>query len=56
MKIKCTVSEFATMVRNCHDGSCAQCVLSDICNGDGHSLEKLISAVDITDDQEDEET
>lgn len=56
MKIICTVSEFAKMIRSCEKAYCYQCVLGDICDGDEHSLEKFISAADITDDQEDEET
>ena len=31
MKIICTKSEFAALVRNCADGECTQCALADAC-------------------------
>ena len=55
MKIVCTVSEFAEIVRGCHDitekHNCfSDCPLRTVC-GDG-SIEQFISAKDISDDAE----
>lgn len=55
MKISCTVSEFAKMIRSCKNASCYECAFGDICD-DERGLERFISAADITDDPEDEET
>lgn len=47
MKIHCTVQELAKMVRACHDGTCYQCVMRDMCNnGEGtpDKIEDFINA------------
>lgn len=56
MRIICTVSEFADMVRGCHEasklGGCSKCGLYNICRESDGSIEKYISAADIVDNEE----
>ena len=51
MKIKCTVSEFADMVRRCFStneaGECEKCPLYEMCDCDG--IEEHVTAECITD-------
>lgn len=54
MKIACTVSEFADIVRGCHDaaknGLCLKCPIHCACSGCG--IEQFVSAHDVFDDAE----
>lgn len=53
IKIKCTVKEFAEMVRGCSNGSsCNQCALHGVCDGSG--VEQFIEAGNIMDNPEEE--
>lgn len=51
MKIKCTVSEFADMVRRCFStneaGECEKCPLYEMCDCNG--IEEHVTAEGITD-------
>lgn len=50
IEIRCTVKEFAEMVRACTNGSsCHQCTLHHICDGSG--VEQFVQADDIRDDE-----
>lgn len=51
MKIFCTVSEFAKMVRKCRDGPCYSCALSDICD-ETKGVEQFVSSDGIISDEE----
>lgn len=56
MKIVCTVSEFAGIVRGCYTltnrANCVSCPFYEVC-GDG-TIEQFVSVKDITDDDETE--
>lgn len=56
MKITCTVSEFADMVRGCQhacmNGACNKCALYTICRELDGSIEQFVSADRIVDEQE----
>ena len=50
MKITCTVSEFAKMVRRCNSGSCYGCAMGDVCGGE-LGIEQFIAAEDVIPDE-----
>ena len=58
MKIVCTVSEFANLVRGCYsaqtNNACSKCTLYNICRNYAGSVEQFVVAEDITDDEEEE--
>lgn len=55
MRIICTVSEFADMVRGCQEasqlGGCSKCGLYNICREYDGSIERFVSADDIVDNE-----
>lgn len=47
MRIKCTVREFAQIVRDCDNSDCNMCAFRNIC--EENSIEEFVRADDITD-------
>ena len=55
MKILCTISEAADIIRSCHDNTCYKCVLQSVCNPscvDEKRPEKLMEIVEDVDADE----
>jgi len=47
LKIKCTIMEFARIVRDCDRGYCASCALQSLCNKEeGRGVECLVEEIE----------